>query len=361
MDDDGEPTSGRDLERAPSGGVERTPTTTGSPPTDLSAALDALVARLERVTPPAVALAVAVIAVSTSAILVRWSDAPSLVKALYRVCFTIALLGPFAFGQSDRIRSLSGRDLLVASLAGVALAAHFASWFESLEWTSVAASVTLVQAQPLFVVLGAALLLDERVTRKMSVGIIVALCGMAVMSLGDLLTGATLAGARPLYGNVLAIVGAITAAAYVLAGRSVRQRVPLVPYVIVVYSACALALFVLALVRGVPLVDYPASEWVLFLAMAIGPGLFGHTVINWALAHVESSVVSVSLLGEPVGSTLLALLLLAEVPTPVTIFGGAVVLGGIYVTASDRPTDSEADPEDRSAVSPEAGTDADEA
>jgi drug/metabolite transporter (DMT)-like permease len=308
--------------------------------------LDRLLARLEEATPPLVALAVAVIAVSTSAILIRWSDAPSLVKALYRVLFTTFLLAPFALGRyGESIRSLSGRHLLAAGLAGIALAVHFASWFESLRWTSVAASVTLVQAQPLFVVVGAVLLLDERVTRRMGAGIAIALCGMAVMSLGDALTGGAVAGARPLYGNGLALIGAVAAAAYVLAGRSLRRRVPLVPYVLVVYSACAATLFVLAVDRGAALLDYPLEEWLLFLGMAIGPGLLGHTVINWALAHVESSVVSVSLLGEPVGSTVLALVLLSEVPTPVTIVGGAIVLGGIYVTAADRSTGSKANPE----------------
>ncbi|KTG11209.1 transporter [Haloprofundus marisrubri] len=284
---------------------------------------------------PLAGLAVAVLAVSTSAILVTWSDAPSLVKAFYRVLFTLVLVAPVAVtrNRGDFAR-IGGRDLLFAGIAGAALALHFASWFESLNWTSVAASVTLVQAQPLFVALGAWALLDERVTGRTVVGIAIALVGMVVMSLGDFLTGAAVVGDDPLYGNALAVVGAVTAAGYVLAGRSMRQRVALFPYVTVVYAACAAVLFVLTVSRGLPLFDYPAREWILFAAMALGPGLFGHTVINWALAHLESSVVSVSLLGEPVGSTLLALVLLSQVPTPVTLAGGAVVLGGIYVTAS---------------------------
>ena len=323
--------------------------------------LDRLTAGIERATPPLVALVVAVIAVSTSAILVRFSDAPSLVKAFYRVLFTIVLLGPFALGRyGERIRSLSARDLLVASLAGMALAAHFTSWFESLEWTSVAASVTVVQAQPLFVAGGAVLVLDERVTRRMGIGIVIAISGMAIMSLGELLTGGALAGTRPLYGNALALVGAVMAAAYVLAGRSLRQHVPLVPYVLVVYTACALTLLVLVLLEGAPVVGYPTEEWLLFVGMAIGPGLFGHTVINWALAHVESSVVSVSLLGEPIGSTVLALLLLSEVPTPETIVGGAIVLSGIYVTTTGRSTDRRTDPGDIEGE-PNADADAEEA
>jgi drug/metabolite transporter (DMT)-like permease len=152
------------------------------------------------------------------------------------------------------------------------------------------------------------------------------------MSLGDLLSGSALTGSRPLYGNALAVVGAVAAAGYVLAGRSIRQRVALVPYVTVVYTVCAAALLAVALWRGRALAGYPAREWLLFAAMALGPGLVGHTVINWVLAHVDSAVVSVSLLGEPVGSTLLAIVLLSEIPTPATIVGGAVVLFGVAVT-----------------------------
>lgn len=297
-------------------------------------------ASLEERTPPMAALAVAVVAVSTSAILIRLSDAPSVVKALYRVVFTTLLLAPLAATRyRDDLRRLSGRDVGVAAAAGVALAAHFATWFESLEWTTVAASVTLVQSQPLFVAIGAALLLDEHVNRRMVGGILVSVGGIAFMSLGGLLSGAALAGARPLYGNSLALVGAVMAAGYVLVGRSLRQRIALVPYVTVVYSVCALALLAFALADGTTVAPtaYPPTEWLLFLGMAVGPGIFGHTVINWALKYVESSVVSVTLLGEPVGSTLLALALFGEMPDFFTVAGGAVVLAGIYVTATGRP------------------------
>jgi len=306
-------------------------------------------AAVEERTPPMAALAVAVVAVSTSAILIRWSNAPSVVKAFYRVLFTTALLVPWAVGRYRReFRAIRGRDLLVAGLTGVALALHFVTWFESLRHTSVAASVTLVQSQPLFVAVGAWALLDERLTRRMLVGIVVALAGAAAMSLGDPLLGAlglldaetaALAGTGS-YGNLLALTGAVMAAAYVLAGRSLRQRVSVVPYVVVVYVACSAVLLAIAVGQGAPLVDYPRREWLLFLGMAVGPGIFGHTVINWALAHVESGVVSVSLLGEPVGSTLLAMLLLPdEIPSATTVIGGTIVLLGIYLTAAAREHD----------------------
>jgi drug/metabolite transporter (DMT)-like permease len=308
-------------------------------------------------TPPALALAVAVGAVSTSAVLVRWSSASAAVTAFYRVLFTTLLLAPLArtrYGAA--FRRLTRRDGAVAAVTGVALALHFAAWFESLRWTSVAASVTLVQAQPAFVAVGAWLLLDERVTRRTAAGVVLALAGMATLSVAGS-TGDLVGGSRPLYGNALAVLGALAAAAYVLVGRSLRQRVPLLPYVTVVYGACSATLLVAAVVvaldgagAGTAPVDalvsglfaHPARDWLLFLAMAVGPGLLGHTVINWALAHVESSVVSVSLLGEPVGATALGVLLLGETVGPGTLVGGAVVLAGVAVTARARAATDDA-------------------
>jgi len=293
-------------------------------------------ATLDEETPPEAGLAVAVIAVSTGAILVRLSDAPATVAAFYRVLFTtLPLAGLALWRYRGEFSRIDRRDLLFATLSGVALAVHFASWFESLAWTSVAASVTLVQSQPLFVALGAWLLLEERLSRRVVAGIVVAVAGMVAMALGDLLSG-VLVGPNPLYGNALALLGAVMAAGYVLAGRSLRQRISLVPYVVVVYGVCSVVLLVIALAQGTPLTGYQPREWAIFAGLALGPGLFGHTVINWALAHLRSSVVSVSLLGEPVGSTLLALLLLSEAPTLFTVGGGAVVLAGIAVTATDR-------------------------
>ena len=297
---------------------------------------DRVLETLDDEVPPAVGLAVAIVAISTAAILVRLTTAPSSVAAFYRVLFTTLVLLPIASWKYRTEFARIGRyDLVFASLSGIALAVHFAAWFESLAWTSVAASVTLVQAQPLFVAVGAWLLLSERLSRRIVAGILVAIVGMVTMSIGDLL-GGVLVGPDPMLGNVLALLGAVMAACYVLAGRSLRQRVSLVPYVVVVYSVCSVVLLGIVLAQGAPLTGYAQREWLLFAGLALGPGLFGHTVINWVLAHVESSIVSVSLLGEPVGSTILALVLLGESPTLFTMIGGGVVLVGIGLTAFDR-------------------------
>ncbi len=280
------------------------------------------------------ALAVAIVAVSTSAILIRFSNAPSGPMAFWRVTLTWLLLAPLALRSRAEFQKFDRRDLLSALLAGLALAAHFATWFESVDKTTVAASVTLVTTQPAFVAVGAYFLFGESLSRRSLAGIGVALAGSAVMSLDGLLGGTT--APEPVLGNLLALAGAVLAGLYVLAGRSVRQRVNLVPYVTVVYVVCAGGLLAYSLALGDPVLAYPPREWLLFLGMAIGPGLLGHTVVNWALAHVESSVVSVSFVGEPVGSTVLALVILGEVPGALTLAGGAIVIGGIYLTARGR-------------------------
>ncbi|MEF8870099.1 MAG: DMT family transporter [Haloarculaceae archaeon] len=277
------------------------------------------------------AVAVAVAAASTSAILIRAGDAPEPVMAFYRVSFTTILLLPLARGSGEELSRSSRKDVVAAVLAGLALAVHFGAWFESVDRTTIAASVTLVQTQPIFVALGAAFLLDERVTRRVVVGISLAMAGIVTISAEGLLGMAN--APAPLLGNALAVLGAVTGAAYWLSGRSIRQRVSVVPYVLVVYSVAAVGLFASVLAQGQSLVGYPAHEWLLFLGMAVGPGILGHTLINWALEHVESSVVSVSLVGEPVGSAILAALVFAEIPGGLTVVGGVVVIVGIVVTA----------------------------
>lgn len=287
------------------------------------------------------ALAGAVGAMSAASILIRWSAAPSSVVAFYRVLFTLLLVAPFALVRHrGEFGTLSRRDLVSAALAGVALGIHFAAWFESLDWTSVAASVTLVQTQPVFVALGAYLLLGERIDRRIVGGLVLTVCGAVVMTVTDPGTTVAIEGDARI-GNALALVGAVTAGGYVLAGRSVRQRVSVFPYVTVVYACCAATLLVAALAQDAALLGYPPQEWLLFLALAIGPGVLGHTVVNWALEHVRSTVVGITMLGEPIGATLLAALLLAEVPAAWTLLGGAVVLAGIYLASTSRRRQSE--------------------
>lgn len=294
-----------------------------------------------------IALAVAVFVGSTSAILVRFSEAPSVVKVFYRLLFTTVIVAPVALAHRDALLRLSARDVLLMAVTGVTIGVHFVLFFESLEWTTVAAAVTLTQTHTVFVPLAAYFLLSERVTRRMTMGILVAVTGVALLSTGGVLVSSLFAGTNPVFGNVLAVLAGLLFAGYILAGRSIRQRLPLFPYVAVVYAFATVTVLVTASADGAPVfVDYPTREWLIFLGMAVGPGVTTHLLMNWALEFVDSSVVSVSFLAVPVSSTVLAVVFLSEVPDLFTGVGGALVLAGIYLTTT---ADTTAEPSAASA------------
>jgi drug/metabolite transporter (DMT)-like permease len=272
-------------------------------------------------------LTMAVLAVSFSAIFIREAHATGLVVAFYRNALSAAVVLPLALLlRRDELRRLAPRQVALAGVSGVILAAHFALWIPSVNLTTVAASVTLVTASPIFVAAGARLLFGDRVNRLTLAGILVGLAGAAIISGGDV----TVSG-RALLGDLLALGGAAAAAGYFLAGRHLRQGLSLLVYVGIVYPTTALALLPLALLSGGPLAGFDATTWVMLVLMAAVPQGLGHTTFNYLLKEVDATLVSVSILGEPVGSTVLALLILGEVPPWFAVLGGIVVLAGLYV------------------------------
>ncbi|OUM99306.1 MAG: hypothetical protein BAA04_04050 [Firmicutes bacterium ZCTH02-B6] len=272
-------------------------------------------------------IALGVAAVSSSAVLVKLSEAPPIPLAFYRILLTWLILLPFILGRARReLLAPGGRDVGAAIAAGVFLALHYAVWFASLRLTSVASSTVLVTTQPIWVMLFAYLLWRERTSPASLIGIAIALAGVYLIGADALRQ----AGGR-LLGDFLAVVAAWLVSAYLLIGQRVRRRVRLLVYVFWLYGASWVTLLIAALAMGEPLTGYNWREWLIFLGLAVGPTLMGHTVFNWALQHVPASVVAVSILGEPVGATVLALALLGEVPQPVQVAGGLLILTGILV------------------------------
>jgi drug/metabolite transporter (DMT)-like permease len=270
------------------------------------------------------AVAVGVLAVSAAAIFIRLADAPALAVAFWRNALGMLVLLPFALYRREAFPR--GRVLRVAVASGVALGTHFGFWITSLDYTSVAASVVLVCTQPVFVAILAYLVFGERTSLLSSFGILVALLGTAVIASGSS------AGSATFFGNALALLGAVAAAAYVLIGRSLRTAgVGVLPYSIVVYASAAGTLAPAALLGGVPLWGYPGETWFWLWMVTLGPQILGHTVLNWALRYVEASIVSGTILAEPVVSALLAWLILSERPGLATLLGGAVVLLGLFL------------------------------
>jgi len=280
-------------------------------------------------------LPVVVIVASTSAILVEASDAPSSVKVTYRLVFaTVGLLSLSLVRYREQFRRFGRRDLLVTCVTGVVLSAHYLLWFESLNWTTVAASTTLAQTQTVFVAVLAYAFLGETITRRTVVGIGFAIAGVAVMSMGGLTGLEFFHGENPVYGNVLATVAGMLFAGYLVVSRSIRQRVDAIPYVTVVhvFASGTAVLFTLGTGTEIALTAYPKHEWALFLAMGLGPTLVAQTLANWTLKYVPSNVVSVAYLGIPISSSILALVVFAQFPGVGTLVGGVLVLAGIYVT-----------------------------
>lgn len=254
-------------------------------------------------------LAAGVLVMSTASIFIRWLQAagvPSLSIAAWRLAFAALILAPLVLVRHrDELARLGAREWLLAAAAGAFLAAHFAAWILSLEYTSVASSVALVTTNPIWIGIASWLLFRERLGGLMVLAIALAIAGSAVVFLadgGDPAPG----GSAPALGNTLAVVGSLTICGYLLIGRGLRRSISLVPYVGVVYAAAAVCLVILALAAGAPLGGFARESWLMLLALAIGPQLLGHSSFNWALKYLSATLIALAILGEPVGSTILA-------------------------------------------------------
>ena len=282
-------------------------------------------------------LALALLGVSLSGPLVRLSHSPPLVIAAWRLAFSLIIIAIalLATGEWRQWKRLTHHELGLATAAGVMLALHFWSWNASISLTSVAASVVLVNTQPVVVALLSTVFLSEAPSRRQWIGIAIGMTGALIVASPDF-HHATGDAAHPnaLQGDMLAMLGALTAAGYFVAGRRLRATLDLWAYVGLVYGACLAVLLVLITLTSTPLAPPPQRELVIFALLALGPMLLGHTGLNWALKHSPAYAVNITLLGEPVGATLIAALLpgIREVPGPTVFIGGAVILVGVLRT-----------------------------
>jgi drug/metabolite transporter (DMT)-like permease len=304
---------------------------------------------------PLLVIAFGILVTSTASILIRFAQglASSLIIAAWRLGLAFLILAPWVvIGQRPALRRLTPLQARLGLLSGVLLALHFATWITSLEYTTVASSAVLVATSPLFVALIAPLWLGERLTRWVVAGLGLTLVGATGIALSDAcLDGLPLRcpplgsflGGRALWGDLLALAGALTGAGYFMIGRRLRRELPLMVYIGLSYGSGALVLLAVTLLRGGRLFGYPPLAYLLFALLALGPQLLGHSSFNWALRYLPVAVVSVTLLGEPVGSTLWALILLAEIPGPLKVVSVILVLVGIYLASrSPIPVEREA-------------------
>jgi len=298
-------------------------------------------------TSPLLVLALSLVGISFAAPLIRLSAADPLVIATWRLGFSMIIVAGalLAGGGWREWRTLDAKEYLFAIGAGVLLAIHFWSWNASLRYTSVAASVALVNLQPVLIAMVSVLWLHEAPSRTQWLGIALAVVGALVVGVADItgglaaigpaLMGEGQSGSRALFGDLLAFLGAVTAAGYYLIGRRLRQHLGLRPYVALVYGAAFATCLVLTQFAGKALTPQPPRELAIFAGLALGPMLLGHTGMNWALGHLPAFIVNLTTLGEPIGATILAALLpgIAEVPGLGTVAGGALVLVGVVLAA----------------------------
>ena len=280
-------------------------------------------------------LVLAALGSSSGAVLVRLAESPAAVTAFWRLAFSVACLVPVLLYRGDwrEWKSLGMRETSLLAVSGLCLELHFLTWFRSLDFTSVASSTVLVSTHPLFVGLLSARLLGERPTRREWAGLSLAVAGALAIGWGDFR-----AGPDPLRGDLLAILAAAFAAVYFVAGRRLRGRLGLLSYVVPVYSIAALTCLLYGRSANLQFAGWPAGTWWALVGLAVGPTLLGHTGFNWALRHVRAYVVSVILLFEPLGATLLAILVLgrAELPGVNTFVGGTAILAGVWISIRSR-------------------------
>ncbi len=285
-------------------------------------------------------LALGILAISSGAILVRFAqeeDVPSLVIALWRTLLATLFVAPLTLARRrGELKAMGQEKWLLALLSGLLLGIHFATWISSLAMTSIISSTVLVSTAPIWVALASPLLLGEALSRPLKQGIALAMVGTVIVSFSEL--AGLGSGESSLLGNMLALIGGISVAGYLIIGRKLRPHLSLLSYTTVVYGMSALTLLLFNLLSGTNIWQYPPQVYVLFLAIAVFPQLVGHTSFNWALSFLPAAFVSVAAISEPVGATILAMIIFQEFPGPAAVLGSVLILGGVFLASRSTVT-----------------------
>jgi len=296
---------------------------------------------------PILATAAGIIFVSTASIFIRFAqeEASSIVIAATRLVIASVVLIPVALIRyRDDWRNLSRADLVKGIVSGLFLALHFASWISSLELTSIASSVVLVTTTPLWVALLSPFVLKEPIRRAVLIGLLFSVTGGVIVGIGnacrftegELVCQAGIFSGGAMWGNFLALFGAWMAAGYMIIGRQLRKKMNTVPYTALVYGVAALFLSGVVIFRAEPVSSYSGETYLWLLALGIFPQLLGHSLFNWALKYISAAYVALTLLGEPIGTIILALIFLKESPTLLEGVGAVLIMIGILIGSVGR-------------------------
>jgi drug/metabolite transporter (DMT)-like permease len=280
-----------------------------------------------------VVLLAGIAAVSFAAIFVRFALAegiPTPAIAAGRLTLSALILTPLALRvHGDALKRLTRADLLLAAASGLLLAIHFGTWIASLAYTTVLISVVFVATSPLWVALLEVVFLRVRLAALVVVGLLIAFVGGLVIGVGGE-SGTAFTG-ESLTGGLLALAGAVAIAVYLVIGRKLRAKLPLVPYIWLVYGFAAAFLLLLVLITRSPMIGYSAQGYFWIALLALMPQLIGHSSFNFALRYLSATYVSLATQMEPIGSAVAAFFLLNEKPTAPQLVGSAAILIGVVL------------------------------
>lgn len=284
-----------------------------------------------------VVLFTGIISISFAAIFIRFcDDVPAIMIATYRLSIASVILCVYYTLKGHSFKKINKRDFFLSLLGGLFLSLHFITWISSLKYTSVASSVVLVATNPIFVGVFSYFLLREKQHTALVIGIVLCFIGSMMIAVGDSgLGGLTPVGKQALIGDALALMGALMASGYLIVGSMARERLDIITYVTLVFTISALFLLLTSLVIGMPFTGYKPSSYLFMVLLAVVPQLIGHTSINWALEHLKTSMVAISILGEPVGATILAYIFFREAVSVIQ-FSGIILIFAAILVASKR-------------------------
>lgn len=278
---------------------------------------------------PMIMIVIGIIGISLSAIFVKYSEAPSVVTAAYRLLWTVVLMTPVVLAKPavrKELRETERKTVALCAVSGIFLALHFTSWFESLNQTSVASSTAIVCTEVIWVALGFTIFLKGKIAKGAVVSIVITVAGSLLIALSDYS-----AGGNHLFGDVLALAAAMFSAVYTLIGREARKYMSTTAYTYIVYVFCALVLCIATAASGYSFTGYGMASVVVGLLLAVFSTILGHSIFSWCLKFLSPSFVSASKLCEPVAAAVFAAILFAEIPVALQIVGGIVTIGGVLL------------------------------
>ena len=278
---------------------------------------------------PFVMIVIGIMGISLSAIFVRFSNAPSVITAACRLLWTVVLMSPVVWGKSScrkEILRLKPKELLLCVCSGVLLAVHFVLWFESLQQTSVASSTAIVCTEVIWVAFGYCIFLKGKLTPKAWTCVTVALLGSVLIAFSDFS-----AGESHLYGDILSLISAISVAVYTLLGRTARKTLSTTAYTYIVYVSCSATLILFILIGRHPISAFQSSAILVGLLLSVFSTIMGHSIFSWCLKYFSPSFISASKLCEPIVAAIFAAILFQEIPVPLQIIGGVIVIAGVFL------------------------------